>query len=111
MRRGLGVGGAWLVAALSALFAACGETSLKPPDNLGGAGNSVGGSSGGSPILPPLGGQVAVDGCGSDLIPTPLTRWSMADLDNTLDQFFPAGPRLADTLPPDVGYQRDVTAA
>jgi uncharacterized protein DUF1592/uncharacterized protein DUF1588/uncharacterized protein DUF1595 len=59
-----------------------------------------------------VGGQAPSEICSGPLPHMPVTRQSAVDIDQTLDAFFPAGPRLADaTTVADSGYTRDLSVS
>lgn len=103
----------------STLSAACGDdVNLQPRPGLtsGGSGGSAGTGSAGSPIfLGGFGGTVSPPSsgpCGAASPAAPLTRWSIPDLDGTLDALFATGTTLASVITiDDQGYQRDLSSA
>jgi hypothetical protein len=111
MRRVLTSGGVWVGAIVLALVVGCGE-SARPP-----AFTSPGGSGGGgSPATAGSAGQLVVvaqpsflDSCAGMAPGSPLTRWSILDLDQSLDAWFGPGEKLASVAPPDFEYYRDVS--
>lgn len=109
MRRVLRSGGVWVGATLLALVA-CGEsqrpTLLIPTSGSGGSGGSaIAGSAGQQFVVPPS----ALDSCAGPAPRSPLNRWSILDLDQSLDAWFGPGEKLARIAPPDVGYSRDIS--
>jgi hypothetical protein len=108
MWRALKSGGYWALFALTGLGAACSESPRAPPPSLNTAGTpSFGGSvsSGGSDlVLPPF----TLSNCGGPVPSAPLTRWSVVDLDRTLDMLFGPGTALA-SMVTDRGYERDLS--
>ncbi|HEX2871552.1 MAG TPA: DUF1592 domain-containing protein [Polyangiaceae bacterium] len=111
----------WRVSKSGALgllaLAACGAASAcdegRPPSlvfkpGAGGTGTAGAPTVGGSLVLP-TGGSVALSPC-TQVPPTPLTRYSVLDLDGTLDDLFGQGTMLASTVTiGDRRYWRDLS--
>ena len=118
MWRALKRGGGWVGATVLALAVACGESShsISVPAQAGAAGSSgsVSGGSGGSAgsggqlIVTTAGQPSFLDACAGIAPRSPLNRWSMLDLDQTLDAWFGPGPTLASVAPRDYKYSRSV---
>lgn len=110
MWRALKSGGLCAFFALTGLAAACSESPRVPPplniagtSNLGAGGLSLGGGNG-------IDINITLSGCAGPVPPAPLTRWSLVDLDNTLDMLFGPGTSLASVIEiADRGYARDLS--
>ena len=65
---------------------------------------------GGGISVPPVGGSPSSSICGSQGAPAPLTRYSIVDIDGTLDALFGPGTTLASVVTTgDTGYYRDLS--
>src|SRR3954469_22159203 len=89
---------------LAMLGAACGKEAdipVGPPSTAGGTGGTGGPPGAGTSGFMPIGGTMNVPPVGpcGILIPTaPLTRWSVPDIDGTLDALFGTGTSLASAI-------------
>jgi hypothetical protein len=102
--------GVWVGATLLALAVACGESRQPPPfsatGGTGGSSNPVAGSAG----LPVLVVQPSfLDSCAGIVPRSPLKRWSLLDLDLSLDGWFGPGTTLASVATPDHEFDRDLS--
>jgi hypothetical protein len=113
MRRVLRSGGVWVGATLLALVVGCGE-SRRPAAFIaagsGGSGGSAGTGIGGGIVIvesPPSLGYL--DSCAGAVPRSPVNRWSILDLDQSLDGWFGPGTTLASVAAPDFEYVRDIS--
>lgn len=97
--------GRWLGVWVATTLAACGGTGHSSYGGVGVGGGANGGTgvvTGGTIGVagtPPSGGQpTGLDACGASALRFPVIRYSVADVDSSLDLVFGAGPRLADAF-------------
>jgi hypothetical protein len=94
MRRVLRSGGVWVGATLLALVIGCGESQRPVVFTAGGSGGSGGGSAGlgiGGELVVVDSPQQFLDSCAGRVPRSPLHRWSILDLDQSLDGWFGPG--------------------
>src|SRR4051812_37443735 len=107
MRRVLRIGVVWVGATLLALGIGCGE-SRRPAAftaaGSGGSGGSAGVGIGGGLVVIDESPQQYLDSCAGRVPRSPLHRWSILDLDQSLDGWFGPGTKLASVAAADFEY-------
>jgi hypothetical protein len=102
--------GIWVGATLLALVIGCGESRrplIPAPASTGGSGGSAGTGSAGTLMI--VDSPVYLDSCAGSVPRSPLNRWSILDLDQSLDAWFGPGTKLASVAAPDFEYNRDIS--
>jgi hypothetical protein len=106
-------GGVWVGATFMALAVACGESRQPPPFTTTGGVGGTGGSApaaAGQPVVVVQQPSV-LDACAGTVPRSPLNRWSLLDLDQSLNGWFGPGTTLASVATPEDEFKRDVSPA